>query len=69
MGKFANLAGLPNTVVTYKLGPPDANKERDHFVIVTTTASINPILSMPFPNKVSGLNAPSTIFIFIGAFS
>lgn len=61
MGSFVELTSdLPDTRISYEEGNLGANGVRDQFVIVQTTFSMKPFLSVSVPNltEVPGLNGP-----------
>jgi hypothetical protein len=63
LGKFCNLTSFPQTQVTYGLGATDQNGVQDHMVTVATTATLKPMVSVPFVPGVPGLSAPVTFTI------
>jgi hypothetical protein len=60
LGRFVQLVGFPATSVTYKMGQIDQNNVQDKIVQVVTTASISPLVFVPFGPSMPGLSAPVT---------
>ncbi len=63
LGIYCNLVSFPQTKVSYSLGATDINGIQDHLVTVVTTATIKPLVSVPFVPEVPGLSAPVTYTI------
>ncbi len=63
IGQFVGLTEDPKTDVSYKDGQSDTNGIQDKFVIVTTTVSTRPLLTMPFFLPVPGMTMPMTVTI------
>jgi len=60
LGRFVQLVGVLTTSVTYKMGQVDQNHVQDKIVEVVTTASISPLVTVPFGPSMPGLSAPVT---------
>lgn len=64
LGKFCNLTGDPITSLSYKLGQKDDKDRQDWTVIVSTTITARPFLTVPGFPAIPGLTAPMT-FTFV----
>lgn len=60
VGQFVNPVSLPDTEVSYKLGTKGGSQVQDYVVVVKTTVSVPPLVSVPFFQNVPGLSAPVT---------
>lgn len=63
MGAFVNVVGTPATNVSYLDGETDTTGTQDKYVVVTTTMTAHPFLTLPFYFPVPGMSAPMTFTI------
>lgn len=59
-GRFANMQSQ-TTTVRYSAGTTDETGIQDWIVSVDTSCTFRPLLTVPFPISIAGLNAPMTI--------
>lgn len=63
LGAFVNVIGNPNTSISYLDGETDATGTQDKYVVVTTSVTAHPFVTLPFVIPVPGLSAPMTFTI------
>jgi len=61
IGKFVNLDSAVNTNIRYYGGESDSNGIQDQVVVLTTTFTTRPFLTLPLLPGIPGLTAPMTM--------